>query len=581
MRLAIPLLTAALAAALASAATSAPALAQGPIPYPNDADWESYPGGVTTGGAFVDLDRDGDQDLVVANGNDIYRQRVEVYSNDGDGNFPANPQWTSGDVDYHGHLAVGDVDGDGWPDVAVSVFLGASGFGDLGHVKLYRNLGGTLESTPSWRSADEFYTFSCTFGDADADGDLDLAVATGEPYYGAPAQNRIYYNQNGTLDANPGWLSAAADHTMDAAFADADGDGDLDLAFATAKGPTRVFFQSAGAISTTPGFVATDNNNQNGNTCTWADVDGDGYPELAVSDNDQLSGGSGDFKLYDNIGGTLQSTPMWSPFGGYVSSIAFADLHLDGAPEPAGGLWWGGAWIYRNDAGTLSTARDWESTKNSVSEAIFFGDLDGGGLVDETVALPANGGRAYDLGHLWLHAVENVRVDGVPLAAGDWCTDLQAGWLALNVTPTIGVQADVTYSETLDLGMTNWDTSVGNQIWRRDALVEVTATPTGSTTLYPGDSLDVRVDFTGTTARTEQIKVGIVAFPPQGSYFLLDRSAETLAPFGTQTRTHSFPVPAKVPSSLKGNWELLVAVFQGAVGPSTISAEDRIPFTIL
>ena len=101
---------------------------QGPVPLPNAASWTSYPGGVTTGGAFADLDRDGWLDFVVANGNDILRQRVEVYYNDGAGNYPLNPQWQSADVDYHGHLAVGDVDGDGWDDVAVSVFLGAGGF---------------------------------------------------------------------------------------------------------------------------------------------------------------------------------------------------------------------------------------------------------------------------------------------------------------------------------------------------------------------------------------------------------------------------------------------------------------------
>ena len=350
---------------LGAALGTSPLFAQGGVPYNVGHDWESYLSGRTTGGAFADLDRDGHLDLVVANGNDMARQRVEVFYNDGAGHFPVNPQWQSGDIDYHGHLAVGDVNQDGWPDVAVSVFIGPSGFSTKGRVKLYLNQAGTLESTPSWTSTSDFWTFSLDLGDADGDGDLDLAVATGEPYYGTTARNRIYYNSGGTLATTPGWQSNPADHTLDVTFGDVDRDGDLDLAFATAGGPTRVFFQGPAGISTTAGWSSTDNNNQNGNSATWADVDNDGYLELAITDNEQL-GGSGVFKIYDNVGGVLDTTPYWSDYGGrmlnppvmgnpgYVSAIAFADVNLDGATDLAGGIWWDGVWIYLNDGGGLT-----------------------------------------------------------------------------------------------------------------------------------------------------------------------------------------------------------------------------------
>ncbi|MEW6073724.1 MAG: VCBS repeat-containing protein [Planctomycetota bacterium] len=447
---------------------AAPAAAQGGVPYSPTASWESYKTGVTTGGAFADIDGDGHLDMVVANGNDILRQRVEVYTNDGAGNYPTNPQWQSSDVDYHGHLAVGDVNGDGRPDVAVSVFLGAGGFGDKGRAKLYLNQSGTLASTPSWSSSDTFYSFSCDLGDADSDGDLDLAVATGEPYYGSPDQNRIYYNTGGVLATTPGWTTAAADHSLDVAFGDADGDGDLDLAFATAKGPTRVFFQGPGGMSTTPGFVATDNNNQNGNSATWADTDGDGYLELAITDNNQLAGGTGNFKIYDNVLGTLQTTPYWSDWGGYVSAAALADLNLDGRPEFAGGIWWGGVWIYVNNGGSYPSAPAWESAKNSVAEAVFFGDVDEAALhaVGGEVHAP-NGRRTYYLEHAPVHALAEVAVDGVVLTPAQYAADLEDGWIALDRTPVLGVTVDYTYSTSLDLGLTNWDQSVGNLVFER------------------------------------------------------------------------------------------------------------------
>lgn len=453
---------------LAALLLPAPALAAQGIPYATSASWTSYPSGVTTGGAFVDLDHDGYLDLVVANGNDILRQRVEVYRNDGAGNYPTSPQWSSADVDYHGHLAVGDVDQDGWEDVAVSVFLGPAGFGDEGRVKLYRNVMGTLTSSPSWSSSDRCFTFSCDFGDADRDGDLDLAVATGEPYFDPPDVNRIYFNAAGTLGTSPGWTTAAADHALDASFGDSDGDGDLDLAFATAGAPARVFRQGPGGIETTASWSATDNTNQNGNSIAWRDVDGDGWQELAVTDNDQLTGGAGLFKLYDNVAGVLATTPSWSHYGGQVSAIAFGDVDLDGFPEVAGGIWFGGTRIYDNTAGVLASVHVWSSSVPGTVEALFFGDVDRNGLVDALgEAHAAHGGRVFYLSHAPVHQILAVRADGLLLGAGSWSADLEDGWIALDRTPLALVSVDYRWSQSLDLGITNWDQSVGNQVHRR------------------------------------------------------------------------------------------------------------------
>ena len=458
------------------------AAAQGQVPYSTASTWESYTGGVTTGGALADIDGDGFVDFVVANGNDILRQSVEVYTNDGAGGFPLNPQWSSSDVDYHGHLSVGDVDQDGDLDVAVAVFLGVGAFGDEGYAKLYDNQGGTLSSLPTWESSDTFYAFSCDLGDADSDGDLDLAVAVGEPYFDPPDRNRIYYNSGGTLATTPGWLSAFDDHTLDVAFGDADGDGDLDLAFATSLGPTRVFYQGPGGISTTPGFTATDNPNQNGNTLAWADVDADGFLELAVSDNSQLTGGAGTFKIYDNVGGSLATTPFWSDFVGFSSAVAFADLKRDGAPDLVGGIWFGGTHVYLNNAGSFPTTENWQSAKNSTVEVLVFADVDRNGLISvlgET-HLP-NGGRTYYLDHAPVHSLASVTVDGVVLSTTNYSLDLEDGWLALDRTPAVSVVVDYEYSESLDLGVTNWDQSIGNQVYlRRQVPVTSFRTDAGS-----------------------------------------------------------------------------------------------------
>jgi hypothetical protein len=317
-------------------------------------------------------------------------------------------------------------------------------------------------------------------------------VATGEPYSDPPDTNRIYFNTGGTLATTPGWQTAAVDHALDVAFGDADGDGDLDLAFATAKGPTRVFLQGPGGFATTPGWTATDNTNQNGNTILWKDADGDGYLELFVSDNDQLGGGSGDFKMYDNVAGVLATTPAWTDFGGYVSGLALADVDLDGAPDLVGGLWFGGSQLYLNTGTGFGSTPDWYSTVNSTVEALVFGDVDGDGLVLELGEGHAtHGGRVYYLDHAPAHEVKLVTVDGVPLAPTEYCVDLEDGWIALDRVPLVGVVVRYRWSRSLDLGVTNWDGGIGNQIFRHYPVPPLPPGPdggrrgslTGSTTI--------------------------------------------------------------------------------------------------
>jgi hypothetical protein len=279
------------------------------VPFNQNPNWISTDVlSVSTGGAYADINKDGWLDFVVANGNDISIQKLVVYYNNGNGTFPTTPNWQATDSDYHGHLDVGDVNNDGWPDVAVSVYIGTGGFTTPGKVKLYLNNNGTLSSNPDWVSGDLLYTFSCAFGDADGDGDLDLAVAGGESYYNNPEQPRIYYNTGGILESLPSWKATSSQYSYDVNWADFNNDGDLDLVFAGESSPNRIFENNNGTISTAPIWQSTDAS-QYANSLFIGDVNDDGFLDLAISDNSQL-GGSGKFKIYLNNNGTLNTTPF-------------------------------------------------------------------------------------------------------------------------------------------------------------------------------------------------------------------------------------------------------------------------------
>ena len=135
---------------------------------------ETMGGGV----AFVDVDADGDQDLVLINsttwdGSSSATSRL--YENDGKGQFRDRTAGSGLDfVAYATSIAVGDVDNDGYPDL----FVGAVGPNRLlrnverGGRRVFEDVterSGVAGESDRWSSSSAFF-------DVDNDGDLDLFV---------------------------------------------------------------------------------------------------------------------------------------------------------------------------------------------------------------------------------------------------------------------------------------------------------------------------------------------------------------------------------------------------------------------
>ena len=155
--------------------------------YINGASGAKYmPEAVGSGAAFFDGDGDGFLDLYIVNGaalpgyagptgsNAYYRNRA-------DGAFVnATLESRTGDEAFGMGAAIGDIDGDGDPDLYVT---------NYGPNRLYENDGCAVfaDVAPELGAADPGWGTHAAFADYDGDGDLDLYVANYMDF--DPAQN--------------------------------------------------------------------------------------------------------------------------------------------------------------------------------------------------------------------------------------------------------------------------------------------------------------------------------------------------------------------------------------------------------
>jgi len=447
--------------------------------YKTTPDWISSDKHYATGGAFADINNDGWLDFVVSNGNDMLKEKVTVYYNAG-GVLQSSPGWQSADAKYHGHLAIGDVNQDGWLDVAVAVLVAQGGPG----VKLYLNQGGVLSSTPSWSSSNSFYGWHVALGDPDSDGDLDLLIGSSDAYGGQKWKNFIYFNVGGSLQTTPGWQSNDNNHLDHMEFCDVDDDGDQDVVAIGSWTYNFIYRNNGGVLSTIPDWQSTDNGSQFANTLAVGDVTGDGKPDMVMSDNNQLGGGTGKFKLYRNLGnGYFEQTPGWSYYVGYVSGLALADVNADGMLDFAGGAWWNKIRIFLNNGSGFNTTPSWISSNSLVVEAICFGDLNRDGLVTKQERKDIYTGKTvtywdaspflqirntprklFYLDHQPIEKILKVVVDGKTLSQTEYCANLLNGWISLKNAPSRSVLIEYVYSTKLDMGVTDWDNG-GNLVY--------------------------------------------------------------------------------------------------------------------
>lgn len=260
-----------------------------------------------------DVNGDGFDDVIVgASGysdGETYEGYVRVYYGSPAGILSSTYTMVEGGQEhaYLGYAVagVGDVDGDGFDDVAAGAYGYDHGETDEGRAYVFRGAAGGLDTSPLATLEYDFEGAAlgasvAGAGDVNGDGFADLIVGAplAEDTVGWEGGALVYLGRSGGLDPSPDWAfyggqrSAACGEAV-AGVGDLNGDGFDDVAVGcpdyddgeTDEGQVFVFLGSAGGPGTVAAWSwdADDSSAALGTTLHHVgDLNGDGYDDLAL-----------------------------------------------------------------------------------------------------------------------------------------------------------------------------------------------------------------------------------------------------------------------------------------------------------
>ena len=299
--------------------------------------------------AVEDVNGDGKPDLVVANvcaaSNCSTGGAVSVLLGNGDGTFQAAKSYGSGGQDAYS-LAVEDVNGDGKPDLIAANYCADSNCVTDGSVGvLLGNGDGTFRAAVTYASG-AYHTVSVAVGDVNGDGKPDLVVAsdcTSSSNCANGSVGVLLGNGNGTFRVAVSYSSGGYE-AQSVAMADVNGDRKVDLLVANAIcAPSDCATGSVGVLlgngdGTFQPVVTYDSGGFSAESVAVADVNGDGEPDLLVANTCVADGAFNCVNgsvgvLLGNGDGTFQTVVSYGSDGTGASFIAVKDVNGDGKPD--------------------------------------------------------------------------------------------------------------------------------------------------------------------------------------------------------------------------------------------------------
>ena len=285
--------------------------------------------GCFRGAEAGDVDRDGDWDLILAQD---YNRRPLLLINNGSGVFSDQtvarlPNIAMGSA----RAQFGDIDNDGDLDILICN-SGASRFATTGRPRIFNNDGtGVFTDAPTTQfpSTALAEQMDCVFGDVDNDLDLDFHVGTRAS--GVNSSQLWLNNGSGGFTRLTPFVTDATCYSYD--FGDIEGDGDLDLIGVNAGATnTELLLRNNGAGTswTAVSSQITPNQPVDDNDSRFIDFDNDGDLDLLIA----ALGGSD--RIYRNNGlGTFTqvTTGVLPAIADSSLDIKVGDVTGDGKPD--------------------------------------------------------------------------------------------------------------------------------------------------------------------------------------------------------------------------------------------------------
>jgi hypothetical protein len=292
---------------------------------------------------------------------------VYLFLGDGKGQFTRPPTVATGQGSVA--VAVGDVNGDGAPDLVGANYGGQS-------ISVILNAGGR-SFQPHTDYAVNDQPDAIALADFNGDGRLDVVVGDANP-----GDICVLLNTGGGAFGTPAhYLSASSFGAAmtGVATGDVDNDGDIDIVAANSgQGALDVFFNDGHGGFATEVNVSVPTTAGEPSGVALVDANSDGRLDMAVS--------TSDFLVLLNQGGGTFGPPAAYPSTGYMQAIGTGDLDGDGRVDLVGigGNTPGFVAVLLAGPTGFSNAVSYDITQLPAN--VFVADVDGDGLRDVVAA---------------------------------------------------------------------------------------------------------------------------------------------------------------------------------------------------
>ncbi len=316
----------------------------------------------------------------------------------------------------------GDVNGDGYSDVLVSVYNNVFGVSKDGKVQLFLGTGNGIGSAPAWTSDGKGGTnYGESIGSAgDVNGDGYFDVIVGAPRFSNGEENEgavfVYYGSPSGLETNPSWIMEGnqANAFFGASVStagDVNKDGYADVVVGasfydngeTNEGRVFVYLGSSSGLAKTPYFTAESDqvNAYFGKSVSSAgDVNHDGFGDIVIGAPGYDHGQTNEGRAYLYLGtfSGMTQAAAWTgesnqADANFGNSVACAgDLNGDGFSDVVVGANRyddkmsnvGKLYVYMGSANGFSLYPDWTMTGSQIDGNLGIsvnaaGDINGDG----------------------------------------------------------------------------------------------------------------------------------------------------------------------------------------------------------